>query len=225
MNGPILSTVAPIPTPDPQGHVTISPIQTAPAPQSFPPPLQEAAEVFADDRIVDPIDQSVPSMPTHATMQDFSGKMRDIPSGEEAHFSAILQGLLSNMSVDPLAVEKNTSLAMQYLDTMQKKLDERETERQRKQDEEGRKAMEEAMNNPGLSPYFQPMRPPMQGSYDPMKYQPLTGQPQLFKDAGDEDEEFLEEAAQETFQELDAAKEGKDAEPSSGPEESDAQGA
>lgn len=231
MNAPMLSTVSPIPTPDPQGHVTISPIKTAPAPQFFPSPIQESAEVFDDDRIVDPIDQSVPSMPTFATAQDFRGlhgKLSDIPSGEEAQFTAILQGLLSNMSTDPLAVEKNTSLATQYVDAMQKKLDEREAERQRKREEEEREAMEDAINNPGIGPYLQGGFGP-QGGYDPMKYQPLTGVPNAtpFLDAAgslsDEDQEFLEEAAQETLQN-DAAKEGKDDKPSS-PEGFDAQGA
>jgi len=156
MNGPMSTPLGPRPNPKdyiqvkpihlPENAATFpkplpAPVKPSPRAQSFPEdpssrrPVRENAEVlFDDDRIVDPIDQSVPSMPTHATVQDFGspyGETPDSSLGEENQLTAILQGLLGNMSIDPLAVERNTSLAEQYLDAMQKKVGERQRVREK----------------------------------------------------------------------------------------------
>lgn len=213
MNGVMKSTTAPDP-----GHSEIRPIQTAPpsdvvVQQPLSMPMQEAAEVFADDRIVDPIDQSIPSLPTHATMQDFEVGMSDVPSRDDADLVSILQGLLSNMSTDPLAVEKNVSLAAQYLDAAKKRLAERRAEEIR----EEQRMMEEAIKSKGLGPYMRPLRPPLA---DLNEFQ--AANPSLFKDDDDAFTEVQDLAAPQAA----PSEEGKDVEPSSGPEGAEhAQGA
>lgn len=94
------------------------------------------ADAHPEDANADPIDGTKPSVSAHATVDDFSTG-HGIPTTPQAFYPPlaatederrdllmILQGILSNIGTDPSAVEKNTSLASQYLDAVYKKASE-----------------------------------------------------------------------------------------------------
>lgn len=120
-------------------------------------PPHPFAEAHEEDRNCDPVDHTKPSVSAHATVDDFSqGSHTKGPvypasqaDGEMQDFTVILQGILANVSTDPTAVEKNTSLAAQYLDAARKKVDERFQEDMKRRQDQYEQEMEDMVGPTG----------------------------------------------------------------------------
>lgn len=135
-------------------------------------PPHAVAEAHEEDRNCDPIDHTKPSVSAHATVDDFaSGPHTKGPvypasqiDPDMQDFTVILQGILANMNTDPMAVEKNTSLAAQYLDAARKKMDERAEENMKRRKELYEQEMEDLVGPTGIGNML-PSLPPGASDY------------------------------------------------------------